>query len=146
MIKQPFHSRRIHSLPAYWRGLLYRQRHALGSKSATQVKRTITRPFCSPEPGRGPASPGLRREIHALNPDGDSHALNPVIRQYGGVAGIASGPRHELEALKEKLTKALDASIDPVVRQHEDLKSTVWQLGHDRAWDESPVGRGGVRA
>jgi DNA repair exonuclease SbcCD ATPase subunit len=88
----------------------------------------------------------LDREIHDLSPDGDSHPNNVVVRQYGKVAGTASGPRHELEALKEKLTQALDASIGPVIRQHEDLKATVWQLGHDRAWDESPVGRGGVKA
>jgi predicted nucleic acid-binding Zn-ribbon protein len=88
----------------------------------------------------------LEREIVDLSPDGDSHPNNVIVRQYGKVAGTASGPRHELEALKEKLTVALDASIDPVIRQHEDLKATVWQLGHDRAWDESPVGRGGVKA
>jgi len=96
--------------------------------------------------GLGLRAEALEREIHALNPDGDSHPNNVVVRQYGGVAGIASGPRHELEALKEKLTKALDASIDPVIRQHEDLKATVWQLGHERSWDESPVGRGGIPA
>ncbi len=88
----------------------------------------------------------LRREIHALNPDGDSHPNNIVVRQYGRVAGTASGPRHEIEALKEKLSRALDASIDPVIRKHEDWKATVWQLSHDRAWDESPVGRGGIPA
>jgi DNA repair exonuclease SbcCD ATPase subunit len=100
-----------------------------------------------------PALEGLRwraealgREIHDLSPDGDSHPNNVIVRQYGKVAGIASGPRHELEALKDRLTKALDASIDPVIRRHEDLKATVWQLGHDRVWDESPVGRGGVKA
>jgi predicted nucleic acid-binding Zn-ribbon protein len=88
----------------------------------------------------------LEREIVDLSPEGDAHANNVIVRQYGKVAGIASGPRHELEALKDQLTKALDASLDPVIRQHEDLKATVWQLGHDRAWDESPVGRGGVKA
>jgi len=88
----------------------------------------------------------LEREIVDLSPDGDSHPNNVIVRQYGKVAGTASGPRHELEGLKDRLTKALDASIDPVIRQHEDLKATVWQLGHDRAWDESPVGRGGVKA
>jgi seryl-tRNA synthetase len=96
--------------------------------------------------GLGQRAEELEREIHALSPDGDSHPNNVIVRQYGKVAGVASGPRHELEALKEKLTKALDASMDPVVKQHEDLKATVWQLGHERAWDESPVGRGGVRA
>jgi seryl-tRNA synthetase len=96
--------------------------------------------------GLGLRAEELEREIHDLSPDGDSHPNNVIVRQYGKVAGIASGPRHELEALKEKLTVALDASINPVIRQHEDLKATVWQLGHDRAWDESPVGRGGVKA
>ncbi len=88
----------------------------------------------------------LEREIHALCPEGDSHPNNIIVRQFGVVAGIASGPRHELEALKDHLTKALDLSIDPVVKKHEDLKSTVWQLGHERSWDESPVGRGGIPA
>ncbi len=96
--------------------------------------------------GLGLRAEELRLEIHALNPDGDSHPNNVIVRQYGKVAGTASGPRHELEALKDHLTKALDASIDPVVKKHEDLKATVWQLGHDRAWDESPVGRGGIPA
>jgi chromosome segregation ATPase len=96
--------------------------------------------------GLAQRSEELEREIHALCPEGDSHPNNVVVRQYGKVAGTASGPRHELEALKEKLTKALDLSIDPVVKKHEDLKATVWQLGHDRAWDESPVGRGGIPA
>jgi len=88
----------------------------------------------------------LDQEIVDLSPEGDSHPNNVIVRQYGKVAGIASGPRHELEALKDHLTKALDLSIDPVVKKHEDLKATVWQLGHERAWDESPVGRGGVKA
>jgi seryl-tRNA synthetase len=95
--------------------------------------------------GLGLRAEALEREIHDLSPDGDSHPNNVIVRQYGKVAGIASGPRHELEALKDRLTKALDASLDPVIRLHEDLKATVWQLGHERAWDESPVGRGGVR-
>ncbi len=88
----------------------------------------------------------LRREIASLSPDGDEHPNNVTVRQYGKVAYVASTPRHELETLKEKLTKALDASIDPVVKKHEDLKATVWQLGHERSWDESPVGRGGIPA
>ncbi len=87
----------------------------------------------------------LDQEIVDLSPEGDSHPNNIVVWQLAKVAGTASGPRHELEGLKDQLTKALDASLDPVIRQHEDLKATVWQLGHDRAWDESPVGRGGVR-
>lgn len=67
-----------------------------------------------------------------------------VIEQYGEVAGVASKPRHELEELREKLGKALDAAVDPVVAKHENLKATTWQLSHERAWDESPVGRGAV--
>jgi chromosome segregation ATPase len=96
--------------------------------------------------GLGLRAEELEREIHDLSPDGDSHPNNVIVRQYGKVAGTASGPRHELEALKDHLTKALDLSIDPVVKKHEDLKSTVWQLGHERSWDESPVGRGGIPA
>jgi uncharacterized membrane protein YqiK len=96
--------------------------------------------------GLGLRAEALDQEIVDLSPEGDSHPNNVVVRQYGRVAGTASGPRHELEGLKEKLTQALDASLDPVIRHHEDLKATVWQLGHDRAWDESPVGRGGVKA
>jgi predicted nucleic acid-binding Zn-ribbon protein len=88
----------------------------------------------------------LDQEIVDLSPEGDSHPNNVIVRQYGKVAGTASAPRHELEALKDHLTKALDASIDPVVKKHEDLKATVWQLGHERSWDESPVGRGGIPA
>lgn len=86
----------------------------------------------------------LRQEIAALSPNGDSHPNDVVISQYASVASVAAGPRHELEALKERLTKALDASIDPVVQKHESLKGSVWQLSHERAYAESPVGKGGI--
>ncbi len=90
--------------------------------------------------GLGLRAEALEREIVDLSPDGDSHPNNVIVRQYGKVAGTASGPRHELEALKDRLTKALDASMDPVIKQHENWKSTVWQLGHDRSWAESRRG------
>lgn len=88
----------------------------------------------------------LRREIRLLSPDGDDHPNNALIHQYAKVAGAAYGPRAELEALATELTKALAAAVDPVTAKHESWKGTTWQLSHDRAWAESPAGRGGIPA
>jgi chromosome segregation ATPase len=87
----------------------------------------------------------LRQELHSLNPAGDDYPGNATLHQYAQVARVAHGPRTELEALKEKLSKALDDSLDPVIAKHESLRATTWQLSHDRAWATSPVGRGGIR-
>lgn len=87
----------------------------------------------------------LRQELHALSPNGDEHPNSITEHHFGNVARVAYGPRTELEALKKKLTEALDASIDPVVQRHETLRATVEDLGRVRSWDRSPVGRGAIR-
>ncbi len=86
----------------------------------------------------------LREELHSLNPDGDDYPKNATIHQYSQVSAVAHGPRTVLEELKKKLTDALENSLDPVIKKHEGLKATTWQLSHDRAWATSPAGRGGV--
>jgi hypothetical protein len=69
-----------------------------------------------------------------------------VIEQLGSAVGVASSVRAELEELRDRCVQALDAMVQPVADRHDVLRGTVEQLGRDRYWEESPVGREGVRA
>jgi predicted nucleic acid-binding Zn-ribbon protein len=86
----------------------------------------------------------LKRELHKLNPRGQDHR-DAVIEHLGSAVGVASSAREELEKLRDQLTQALDAMVQPVADRHDALKGTVKQLGRDRAWEESPVGRAHMR-
>jgi FtsZ-binding cell division protein ZapB len=71
--------------------------------------------------------------------------LKAAIEQLGSTSGVASCARAELEELRDRLTEALDAMVQPVADQHDALRRTVEQLDRERAWEESPVEREGVR-
>jgi ElaB/YqjD/DUF883 family membrane-anchored ribosome-binding protein len=86
----------------------------------------------------------LKGELYRLSPRGQDHR-DAAIEQLGSAAGVASAARAELEELRDRLTQALDAMVQPVADQHDALKGTVEQLDRDRAWEESPVEREGVR-
>jgi chromosome segregation ATPase len=86
----------------------------------------------------------LKGELFRLSPRGQDHR-DAVIEQLGGAAGVASSARAELEELRDCLTQALDAMVQPVVDRHDALRGTVEQTGRGRAWEESLVGREGVR-
>lgn len=87
----------------------------------------------------------LSDELSRLDPRGGGHPKDVVIEHLGDVAGVAHGARADLEELKDALTRALDRAVGPVARAHDGTRATVEQLGRDRAWAESPVGRGGLR-
>jgi chromosome segregation ATPase len=86
----------------------------------------------------------LKGELHRLSPRGQNNR-DVVIDQLGSAAEVASSARAELEELRDRLTQALDTMVQPVADRHNGLRGTVEQLGRDRAWEESPVGREGVR-
>jgi predicted nucleic acid-binding Zn-ribbon protein len=86
----------------------------------------------------------LKREIHRLNPRGQDHR-DVVIEQLGSVVGVASSVWAELEELRDRCVQALDAMVQPVADRHDALRGTLEQLSKDRAREESPVGREGVR-
>ena len=83
----------------------------------------------------------LREELARLSPNDRGYAKDATIDQYGWAAGVAHGPRTDLEELRKKLTEALDSSVNPVVEKHNSLRSTVEALSRDRNWETSPVGR-----
>jgi chromosome segregation ATPase len=85
----------------------------------------------------------LKGELHRLSPRGQDHR-DAVSEQLGSVAGIASSGRAELEELRDRLTQALDAMVQPVADRHDALRGTVEQLGRDRAWERGRVRREGV--
>jgi predicted nucleic acid-binding Zn-ribbon protein len=87
----------------------------------------------------------LKGELYRLSPRGQDHR-DALIEQLGGAAGVASSARAELEELRDRLTQALDTMVQPVAYRHDALRGTVEQLDRDRAWEESPVEREGVRA
>lgn len=91
-------------------------------------------------------SKALAAEVRRLNPRGSGHPADATMHHLGRAAGVAHGARADLEGLRDRLTRALDATVRPVSDKHDALKGTVWQLGHDRDWAMSPVGRGGMRA
>jgi chromosome segregation ATPase len=86
----------------------------------------------------------LRGELYRLSPRGQDHRY-AAIEQLGSAAGVASSTRAELEELRDRLTQALDAMVQPVADRHDALKGTVEQLGRDRAWEKSPLEIEGVR-
>ncbi len=87
----------------------------------------------------------LKDEMRRLNPRGTGHPTDATAYNLGLASGVAYRRREELEDLRRRLTKALDAATDPVVDEHKNLRATVEQLGRDRAWALSPVGKGGLR-
>ena len=86
----------------------------------------------------------LKGELYRLSPRGQDHR-DAAIEQLGSTSGVASCARAELEELRDRLTEALDAMVQPVVDRHEALVGALEQLGRERAWEESPVEREGVR-
>jgi chromosome segregation ATPase len=86
----------------------------------------------------------LKGELYRLSPRGQDHR-DAAIEQLGSTSGVASCARAELEELRDRLTEALDAMVQPVADRHDALRGTVEQLDRDRAWEESPVEREGVR-
>jgi hypothetical protein len=87
----------------------------------------------------------LKEEVARLAPRATGHPNDGTIEQYAGVARVAGAARSELEGLRDRLTKALDAMVGPVASVHDNTRATVQQLGKDREWDQSPVWRGGMR-
>jgi hypothetical protein len=86
----------------------------------------------------------LKNELYRLSPRGQNHR-DAAIEQLGAAAGVASSARAELEELRDRLTQALDTMVQPVSDRHDALRGRVEQLDRDRAWEESPVEREGVR-
>lgn len=87
----------------------------------------------------------LKEEMRRLNPEGGDYPTACTAHQLADAARVAYTARTDLEKLRDRLSEALDKMVDPVAGKHDSLKGTVWQLGHDRAWAESPVGRGVLR-
>jgi chromosome segregation ATPase len=86
----------------------------------------------------------LKGELSRLSPRGQNHRY-AAIEQLGGAAGVASSARAELEELRDRLMQALDTMVQPVSDRHDALRGRIEQLDRDRAWEESPVEREGVR-
>jgi chromosome segregation ATPase len=87
----------------------------------------------------------LKGELYRLSPRGQDHR-DAAIEQLGSAAGVASSARAELEELRDRLTQALDAMVQPVADRHDALRGTVEQLDRDRGWEEGPVERERRRA
>jgi len=84
----------------------------------------------------------LKREIAELLPQPRGHDLDARIKATTSATGAANTARKDMEHLKEGLTKALNAAVGPVVKQHADRLAETEQLGRDREWDLSPAGMG----
>jgi chromosome segregation ATPase len=87
----------------------------------------------------------LKGEIHQLLPNSRGHVNDLRIEAASQVAGAAYEERQALEDLKERLTKALDDALAPVVETHEQARGLTQSLGQERSWALSPVGRGALR-
>jgi ElaB/YqjD/DUF883 family membrane-anchored ribosome-binding protein len=85
----------------------------------------------------------LKEELARISPSGWGHHSDATIHQYGNAAGVAHSARSEMEDLRDRLSKALSDAVDPVVREHKNLRATVSQLGEDRKWTMPGVGVGG---
>jgi chromosome segregation ATPase len=130
----------ISRLSAEREQLAYKTYHAwLGNdRDVTERLRASFRNLRSIIEGLQKRRASLKGELYRLSPRGQDHR-DAAIEQLGSAAGVASAARAELEELRDRLTQALDAMVQPVADQHDALKGTVEQLDRDRAWEKSPV-------
>ncbi len=84
----------------------------------------------------------LKEEISRLLPRGRGHDLDARILASASVTGAAYRARADLEHLKEGLTKALNAAVDPILQAHTDRLAEAEDLTRQRDWDLSPAGMG----
>ena len=137
----------ISCLSAERKQLAYRTYHAWldNDRDVTAQLRASFRNLRSLIDGLQKRRASLKGELFRLSPRGQDHR-DAMIEQLGSAAGVASSAWAELEELRDMLTQALDAMVQPVADQHDALRGMmVEQLGSDRVWEESPVGREGVR-
>jgi hypothetical protein len=83
----------------------------------------------------------LEAEMAELLPNSRGHRLDAAIQTTTSIARVASHARKDLEHLKEGLTKALDAAVNPVVKEHTDLLAEAEARNAEREWDHPLAGR-----
>ncbi len=84
----------------------------------------------------------LKKELRVLLPRGRGHDLDARILASASATGAAYRARADLEHLKEGLTKALNAAVDPILQAHTDRLAEAEDLTRQRDWDLSPAGMG----
>jgi DNA repair exonuclease SbcCD ATPase subunit len=79
----------------------------------------------------------LKGELDRLNPDDRGHPNDVLIRHHARVAGTAAEERRALEELRDRLVKALDATVEPVAGVHDQTRAQVEAWGRSRDWEEA---------
>ncbi len=60
-----------------------------------------------------------------------------MIEHTARVAGTAAEERSALEALRDRLTKALDETVAPVAKLHNENRALVETRSREHSWDEA---------
>lgn len=77
----------------------------------------------------------LEAEIRGLLPRDLGHHHDARIHHGGRIAGTAHDERMALEDLRDRLTDALDAAVEPVAKIHNDRRALVEAWGMEREWN-----------
>jgi hypothetical protein len=88
----------------------------------------------------------LGGEIRRLCPRGRGHHYDAMIEHTSRVAGTASEERAALEELQKLLAEALEKTVEPVAKVHNDNRALVETRSRERRWDEAAESRAGVGA
>ncbi len=88
----------------------------------------------------------LKGEIERLCPRGRGHRYDAMIEHISRVAGTAAEERRILEEMRDRLVKALDATVEPVAKLHNDNRALVETRSRERSWEEAAERRAQVGA
>ncbi len=76
----------------------------------------------------------LKKELSRLSPNDRGWRNDAAIHHTSRVAGTASEERRALEELQDRLVKALDDTVGPVAKVHNDTRALVETWSTERAW------------
>ena len=75
----------------------------------------------------------VEAELSGLLTSQQGHENDGVISAFRESVGAARAARTELEELKQRVVKALDQALEPVVKAHESAKGQMWAWNTERA-------------
>ena len=76
----------------------------------------------------------LKEELRRLSPRDQGWRNDAAIHHTSRLAGTASEERRALEELRDRLTKALDDTVGPVEKVHNDTRALVETWSTERKW------------
>jgi len=75
----------------------------------------------------------VEKELAGLVHNPQGHENDAVISAFKESVGVARSARTEIEELKQRVVKALDQALEPVVKAHESAKGQMWAWNTTRS-------------